>query len=145
MKKIIALIGAMLIALSLSMTVADAATKTDEKPWICHPVNGNGELGNGWNLINPNKASSHIDESLYPNGVYWKHESKDGRHDVYADGQTCPGPVVEPTDDPTPTPPVVTEPPVVNEPPTTEPGLVNTVKPKHHENVVIPTVVHAGL
>ncbi len=74
-----------------------------EKPWICHPVNGKGELGNGWNLINPNDPSSHIIESEYPDGVYWEHMSNDGlRHDVYADlkegedgkdqaDYTCPG------------------------------------------------------
>jgi hypothetical protein len=68
--------------------------------YVCHPVPGNGELGNGWNLIPPDKASSHIDESLYPDGVYWKHETPDGRHDVFAnsddpnDPNVCPGPVV---------------------------------------------------
>ena len=75
----------------------------DDKPWICHPVNGKGELGNGWNLINPDHASSHIDEGVYPVEPYWMHMSNDGlRHDRYADlkagadgkdqdDYTCPG------------------------------------------------------
>jgi hypothetical protein len=63
----------------------------EEKPPVCHPVEGNGELGNGWNLISPDQASSHIDEALFPNGEYWKHETSDGRHDMYSeDGETCP-------------------------------------------------------
>jgi hypothetical protein len=78
-------------------------TPNEEKPWICHPVNGKGELGNGWNLIAPNDPSSHIDESVYPGDGYWEHMSNDGlRHDVYADlregedgkdqsDYTCPG------------------------------------------------------
>lgn len=84
----------------LPTVTAYAATSTGssteltsvEKPWICHPVNGAGELGNGWNLIDPDHASSHIDESKYPDGTYWKHESNDGRHDMYATSdKTCPG------------------------------------------------------
>jgi hypothetical protein len=68
-------------------------TPPEEKPSVCHPVEGNGELGNGWNLIAPAQASSHIDESLFPDGVYWKHETSDGRHDIYSeDGETCPDP-----------------------------------------------------
>jgi hypothetical protein len=63
----------------------------EEKPPVCHPVEGNGELGNGWNLISPDQASSHIDESLFPDGEYWKHKTSDGRHDMYSeDGETCP-------------------------------------------------------
>lgn len=91
MKKQFLLVMAVL-TLGLSGTVF--ATRNDEpevaKPSICHPVNGNGELGNGWNLISPAQASSHIDESKYPDGEYWKHESKDGRHDQYAVNETCP-------------------------------------------------------
>jgi hypothetical protein len=65
----------------------------EEGPAVCHPVEGNGELGNGWNLISPAQASSHIDESLFPDGVYWQHETADGRHDIYSeDGETCPDP-----------------------------------------------------
>lgn len=51
-----------------------------EKPWICHPVEGAGETGFGWNLIDPDKASSHIDEET---GAGF-HTRKDGRTDVYA-------------------------------------------------------------
>ena len=82
--------------------VVEKTTKTkpspdpDPKSWICHPVNGKGETGNGWNLINPDKASSHINEDAYPDGTYWKHQSNDkARHDIYAtpdgDGWACPG------------------------------------------------------
>ena len=52
----------------------------DDKPWICHPVEGNGELGNGWNLIDPDKASRHIDEKT-GKGM---HTRKDGSTDRYA-------------------------------------------------------------
>jgi hypothetical protein len=52
----------------------------DDKPWICHPVEGKGELGNGWTLINPDQASRHIDEKT-GKGM---HETKDGRTDRYA-------------------------------------------------------------
>lgn len=64
---------------------------TEEKPSICHPVYGKGETGNGWNIISPDKASAHIDENVYPNAGYWKHETLDGRVDTYAtaDGK-CP-------------------------------------------------------
>ena len=77
-------------AVTVSSTVA-FATKDHAKQEICHPVEGKGETGTGWDLISPDKASSHIDESLYPDGVYWKHETKDGRHDVYAVDGVCPG------------------------------------------------------
>ena len=60
------------------------------KPEICHPVAGKGELGNGWNLISPDKYSSHIDDEGNP-----KHEH-DGRFDIPAINGTCPG---EPIDD----------------------------------------------
>ncbi|HJQ06381.1 MAG TPA: hypothetical protein VJ872_13090 [Nocardioides sp.] len=66
--------------------------------WVCHPVNGDGQLGDGWNLIPPDQASSHIDEAAYAQFLvdgttpYWKHESNDGlRHDQFAtlaDGTT---------------------------------------------------------
>lgn len=67
------------------------------KPWICHPVEGKGETGNGWNLIDPSKASSHIDEKTGAG----KHTRKDGRTDVYAVAGMCPG--QEPTPSPTTT------------------------------------------
>jgi hypothetical protein len=64
---------------------------------VCHPVASptGGNQHNGYSLISPDHASSHIDEALYPDGVYWKHEAG-GRHDVYAneDG-TCGEPPVE--------------------------------------------------
>lgn len=73
-------------------TSANATEGPDHNQSICHPVEGNGELGNGWDLIPPDKASSHIDEALYPDGEYWKHETKDGRHDIFAtEGDECPG------------------------------------------------------
>lgn len=67
-----------------------------DKPWVCHPVNGKGETGNGWNLIKPSQASSHIDEATGAG----KHVTHDGRTDVYANGMTCP---TTPTEDPEPT------------------------------------------
>jgi LPXTG-motif cell wall-anchored protein len=59
----------------------------EPKKEVCHPVNGKGELGNGWNIIPPDQASSHIDEET---GAGF-HESKDGRTDVYAVDGKCPG------------------------------------------------------
>ena len=64
--------------------------KEEHTESICHPVNGKGELGNGWNLISPDKHSSHIDEQ--GNG---KHESNDGRTDVLAVNGECPTPPKE--------------------------------------------------
>lgn len=84
---------AVVLAGGLGIGIATGAIATKgpgNHPEICHPVEGKGELGNGWNLISPDKASSHIDESKYPNGVYWKHQTRDGRHDVYAVNGTCP-------------------------------------------------------
>lgn len=58
-----------------------------DKPWICHPVEGKGENGAGWNVINPNAHSSHINEQ---NGA-GKHTRKDGRTDQYASSsKDCP-------------------------------------------------------
>ncbi len=138
--------------------LAPVANAGDDKPWICHPVEGKGELGNGWNLINPSKASSHIDESAYPDGVYWKHETRDGRHDEYAVDGSCPaGPV-----DPPPTPTCETDPTLCPPPPTptceTDPTLcppVITPTPdppilapaptvKHHHHPTSYAVPHTG-
>jgi hypothetical protein len=92
----LAAIGALVMSSGIALMVtATSANAVAEKPSVCHPVNGKGELGNGWDLIPPDKASSHIDESLYPDGVYWKHEAKDGRHDIYAVEGECPGEPVE--------------------------------------------------
>lgn len=100
---IIAALGVLVMssgaALMASAGTANAAqTGGESKPAICHPVNGLGETKTGWNIISPDKASSHIDESLYPDGHYWKHESKDGRHDEYAVNGACPSPSTPPTD-----------------------------------------------
>jgi hypothetical protein len=54
----------------------------NDKPWICHPVEGHGEHGNGWNVINPDEHSSHINEKSGAG----KHDRKDGRTDTYASG-----------------------------------------------------------
>ncbi len=70
----------------------------NDKPWICHPVEGHGESGNGWNVINPDEHSSHIDEKSN-NG---KHDRKDGRTDKYkSGGKDCEYP--KPTHHPKPT------------------------------------------
>jgi hypothetical protein len=72
-----------------------------DKPWICHPVEGNGETGTGWNLIRPDQASKHIDEST---GAGF-HTRKDGRTDVYAVRASgvwaCPGGATSSTTRPT--------------------------------------------
>lgn len=101
---------------------AKVATKTkppkdDHKESVCHPVNGKGELGNGWNLIPPDKHSSHIDDE--GNG---KHTSNDGRTDIISVDGTCPDP------DPGPQPDdVVQKRKVVGEP-DCEAGTVTTLK-----------------
>ena len=67
------------------------------KPWICHPVEGAGEAGDGWNLVDPSKDSSHIDEAT---GV-GQHTRKDGSTDRCAvwNGAwwTCQGRPTSPT------------------------------------------------
>jgi hypothetical protein len=93
----LAALGALVMSSGVVLMATATSANAAQGPSVCHPVNGNGELGNGWNLIPPDHASSHIDESLYPDGEYWKHESKDGRHDVYADEEgNCPGDIVAP-------------------------------------------------
>ncbi len=71
------------------------------KPWICHPVEGAGETGYGWNVIDPSKDSSHIDEATGAG----QHTRKDGSTDVYAvwngTSWTCPGGPTTPTTEPT--------------------------------------------
>lgn len=87
----LAALGALVMSSGIALMVTATPANAVAGPSVCHPVNGAGELGNGWNLIPPDQASSHIDDSLYPNGEYWKHESNDGRHDVYAVDGACPG------------------------------------------------------
>lgn len=70
------------VTVILGATDADATSKAS----ICHPVNGKGETGNGWNIIAPAKASSHIDEATGAG----KHTTHDGRTDVYATNGHCP-------------------------------------------------------
>lgn len=79
---------------------AEATTGHDHKEWICHPVNGAGQDGHGWNLINVDKASSHFDKDGHP-----KHESHDGRVDTYSTNGQCPfdGGVPTPSSSPEPT------------------------------------------
>lgn len=74
--------GGMLVTQPASATPGDA-----DQPWICHPVGGatGGNQHNGYSIIPPSMASSHINESLYPDGHSWKHEH-DGRTDHYATG-----------------------------------------------------------
>lgn len=103
---IVGTVGIVLASLGLSTTAfagnnQGGGVDPDEKPWICHPVNGKGETKTGWNKISPDKSSSHIYESLYPGGHYWKHESNDGRHDQYANADGSCGAVVE-TESPSP-------------------------------------------
>lgn len=76
----------LLLGMSLSVSMASATGGGGHnKPYVCHPVKGNGSSGYGWSLIAPDKASSHI-----RNGVP-KHEAE-GRWDVYATDGKCPTP-----------------------------------------------------
>jgi Ca2+-binding RTX toxin-like protein len=124
-----------------------------DKLYVCHPTNGKGSLGNGWNLIRPAQASKHIIESRYPDGHYWKHTAKDGRHDVYAVGKTCPGGETTPTSTPTPTPtetPTSTPTPTSTSTPTDTPTPTSTGCPPipefnrifgtHHDDVLRGTI-----
>src|SRR5688572_7697105 len=91
MKEKIAVWLAVISAMALGATVITALTNTagatGGNKAVCHPVNGNGETGYGWNIISPDHASSHIDEDT---GAP-KHEA-DGRVDVYVDSDgNCPG------------------------------------------------------
>jgi len=58
----------------------------DDKPWICHPVEGKGELGNGWNLISPDQASRHIDEET-GKGMHTRKDGSTDRYAVKSDGK----------------------------------------------------------
>lgn len=95
----IALVSATVVGFFLLLLAfPDKAFGSEDKPWVCHPVEGAGETGYGWNLIDPDKSSSHIDEATGAG----KHTRKDGRTDVYAslvgDSWVCPGaPTVEPS------------------------------------------------
>ena len=103
MKKIIAVLAMLAVVFMGLMAPATAGNgQGQDHPAVCHPVGGatGGNLHNGYSLIAPDKASSHIDESLYPDGHYWKHEH-DGRHDVYyIDGKCDDGSVTPPSDYP---------------------------------------------
>jgi hypothetical protein len=83
---LVLMLVAMLVLTVLVAQRSEATGKGHDKPWICHPANGNGETGTGWNLIDPSHASSHINEATGAG----KHTTKDGRTDVYAQGKTCP-------------------------------------------------------
>src|SRR5438045_1783917 len=87
MKTILSILLAPLVAVGLGLSFAPAADATGgghEHPAICHAVGSatGGNQHNGYSLIHPSDASSHIDESLYPDGHYWKHEHGN-RHDHY--------------------------------------------------------------
>lgn len=94
MKRTIA--GGLLAAVTLfgGLAFTSGATQAtrgeDHKQSVCHPVEGRGETGNGWNIIPPDKASSHIDEETGDG----KHTRKDGRTDVFAVDGKCPGPEI---------------------------------------------------
>lgn len=101
--KFIRLLACIAVGLGFTLGVGSvaSATQNHDKPWICHPVEGNGETGYGWNLINPDEASKHIDEVTGEG----KHTRKDGSTDVYADeAGHCPGYTPPPTETTTPTP-----------------------------------------
>jgi hypothetical protein len=100
--KTVAVVG---IVGAFALGTSAVAMATQDKPWICHPVNGLGELKNGWDLINPADPSVHMDENGTPDDLsddFGIHESNDGRTDIYSlDGATCPGEPV-PTESPSP-------------------------------------------
>jgi hypothetical protein len=105
------------------------------KPWICHPVEGAGETGDGWNLIDPSKDSSHIDEAT---GV-GQHTRKDGSTDRYAvwngTSWTCSGgptsPTTGTTSEPTTSEPSETTSEPTGTTPATEPsGTTGTEAPQ---------------
>lgn len=88
----------------LAATVLAAATLTlaapafaHTKAAVCHPVEGKGQTGTGWDIISPDKASSHIDEATGAG----RHTRSDGRTDVYAVNGLCPGQTPTPTTIPT--------------------------------------------
>ena len=66
-------------ALAATSTGGAGATKPDDdgghKVWICHVVEGQGELKNGYNLI-------EVDEAAIESEGHQNHVSKDGRRDI---------------------------------------------------------------
>jgi hypothetical protein len=114
-------------------SVALATPGPDHKEFVCHPVEGKGETGTGWNLIPPDKASSHIDEN--GNG---KHTRKDGRTDAYQVNGFCPGD--EPTEtsptDPLTTPTTPATVPTETEPTATVPTETIPTEPTAPTNSV---------
>lgn len=128
--------GVAVTVLGLGLIAAPAATATpggDHKQSVCHPVEGKGETGTGWNIIPPDKASSHIDEAT---GV-GKHTRKDGRTDVYAVDGVCPVVVVPPPTTTTVTLPPVTETVTETAPPVT---VTKTVTPTETATETAPPV-----
>lgn len=140
MKRTIRIGAGLLAAAAVTVSgVATAyATAGHDKPAICHPVEGNGETGTGWNLISPDEASKHIDEATGA-GL---HTRKDGRTDVYAVDGVCPGtpdpeptttsPTTEPTKEPTSSPTTsspTTEPEPTTSSPTSPPATSSTTSP----------------
>lgn len=113
---------ARLAALALAAPLTIAAPALADSPAICHPVNGNGQTGYGWNVISPDRASVHIDEVTGAG----KHVSHDGRTDVYAADGVCPGAPVEPTEEPTEEPSEQPSTDPTPAEPTTEPSVEPT-------------------
>lgn len=90
-------ISTFLAALAVTLFIgagAASATKPDDegvhKTWICHVVNGEGELKNGYNLIEVDLAATNGPD-------HYQHVSNDGRHDIIpapgGEFSTCGGPV----------------------------------------------------
>lgn len=121
--------GLVLVGAGVILTGSAGVALAERGPNICHPVEGNGETGYGWNLISPDKASVHIDEASGEG----KHTRKDGRTDVYADGSGhCPGYVPPVTSTPTPSPSPSDVPPTPTPTPTEstpEPSDTPTLEP----------------
>ena len=130
----IALLAVILIVGIILFIWAPRAGATQDhghnKQGVCHPVNGKGQNGHGWNYIEPDKASSHINEATGEG----KHVTRDGRTDSYAVGESCPtndsGEEVTPTESPEPSiPPVIEETDGPTEAPTETPGEEETATP----------------
>lgn len=98
-----------------------------DKPWICHPVEGYGETGYGWNLIDPARASRHIDEATGQGFHTRKDESTDA-YAVSAHGVwVCPG---GPTTSSTTTQPTETTSTTTDEPTTETSTTSSTTTPE---------------
>lgn len=134
---LVALLGVVAIVVGLLVPLSARAgdnqgggVDPSAKPWICHPVEGGGETGDGWNLVDPSKDSSHIDEAT---GV-GQHTRKDGSTDRYAvwngTSWTCQGGPTSPTTGTTSEPSGTTSEPTETTTATEPTGTTSTEAPE---------------